>query len=147
MTTETDRTINTNYPNAKPGVYQVAYACSNCGWTGKIPFTKGKVAPGTTTCPTCGVSGTKKSLPYRLPAPAMKDPVLVPIIPGACPKNPPCPVCPPPANPYKPYPDITQRQTAATKNDADHCTGFRFEFGEHPRRPAHGRGVRDWEHP
>ena len=89
--------VRTDYP--KLDSYSVKYNCANCGWSGTIEFAKGKRAPDTTTCPTCKVSGAKKSLTYRLPAPAMKDPVLIPIIPGAWPKNPPKP-CPRPHNPW-----------------------------------------------
>ncbi|KKN06405.1 hypothetical protein LCGC14_1077660 [marine sediment metagenome] len=143
--------IGTKYPNPGSSKYSVRYSCANCGWSGAIAFTKGKRAPGTTTCPTCAVSVAKKSLPYRRVEPVTKDPVLIPIIPGAWPKNPAHPYGPhpgrfPPVKPHKSYSDIAQRQTAATKNDADRCTGFGFEFGEHSRRSAHERGVRDWEH-
>ncbi len=79
--------IETKYPNPGPPKYSVPYSCANCGWSGNVVFAKGKRAPDTTTCPTCGVSGAKKSLPYKSPAPE-KDPTLMPIIPGAWPKNP-----------------------------------------------------------
>ncbi len=44
--------------------YSVQYRCANCGWSGSVKFDKGRRAPDTTTCPTCLVSGAKKSLPY-----------------------------------------------------------------------------------
>ncbi len=121
-------TIETKYPNPGSPKYSVRYSCGNCGWNGCVVFAKGKRAPDTTTCSTCGVSGAKKSLPYRRTEPMIKDPVLIPIIPGAWPnnparpwpKNPPHPSFPSPVNPYKPYPDITQRQTTETENDTDH---------------------------
>ncbi len=125
--------VRTDYP--KLDSYSVKYNCANCGWSGTIEFAKGKRAPDTTTCPTCKVSGAKKSLTYRLPAPAMKDPVLIPIIPGAWPKNPtPWPYRPNPWLLYKPNrpcddpqrTDIIQRQTTGIESDADHCTGMGF---------------------
>ncbi len=122
-------TIETKYPNSGPPKYSVRYSCANCGWSGNVVFAKGKRAPDTTTCPTCGVSGAKKSLPYKRTESTKKDPVLIPIIPGAWPRN---PARPWPKNPPKPYPrphdpwDDPRRSYIIYKNDVDHCTGMGF---------------------
>ncbi len=87
MTTEQ---IETKYPGSD--TYFSKYECTNCGWSGSIRFKKGNFAPATTGCPKCLCNSAKKNVPRKSPAPMMKDPVLIPIIPGAWPKNPtPCP--------------------------------------------------------
>ncbi len=111
--------INTKYPAST--MYRTKYDCTNCGWSGSLSFKKGTVAPPKAVCPTCICYSAKKSLPYRAPAPMMKDPIG----PGGIP---PWPRDLPMPSGYDPLkPDYTHRQPTWIRNDVDHCTGFGFE--------------------
>ncbi len=91
--------------------YGVQYGCDNCGWSGALKFYIGKSAPDKSACPKCHCITARKQItlpfvPKRRPEPVQKDPVLIPIIPGAWPKNsklwpgsPPRP-CPRPHEPW-----------------------------------------------
>ncbi len=147
-----ERVVATKYPT--PATYAVPYNCSNCGWSGNLRVDKGTTAPGTRYCPICECNTAKKSIMWPLqtrkePHVVEKDPVLIPIIPGAWPKNPiPYP------RPHRPdRPDITWRQAVATENDIDNVTRFRGEphtgFGLELKTRENFRvyecGVRDGE--
>ncbi len=126
-----ERVIATKYPT--PATYAVPYNCSNCGWSGNLRVNKGTTAPGTRYCPICGCNTAKKSIVWSLqtrkePHVVEKDPVLIPIIPGAWPKNPARPCGPhlPLVDPYRSRPDTTWRRPTEIENDADHCTGMGF---------------------
>jgi hypothetical protein len=132
-------TIRTKYPRPGPPKYSVRYGCANCGWSGTVTFDKGKRAPDTTTCPTCEVSGAKKSLPYVRTVP--KDPII-PLIPSDVPPWPrelprpwprPAPYTPweVPYKPHRPW-DVPQQphfdwryQPIGIANDTDHSNRLR----------------------